>query len=78
MNANKFKPIKISTNNAIKINASLAEVNGKATAHTYTDANEIIAIAEMAEKRVVMLLGSQKDAVGAKVSSESGDPVANS
>lgn len=78
MNATPFKAIKISADNASKINALLDEVNGKATAHTYTDASEIIALAEVAEKKVVKLVGSQKDAVGAKAVAESGGPVANS
>lgn len=71
------KAIKITKGNAVEIQAALRAVNGKATAHTFTSYEEIAAMAESAEKRVLELLG-KKDAVGAKWAATSGDKVSSS
>ena len=77
MNTTTFKAVKISAENTSKIEAILADVNGKSAAHTYTTANEIINLATLAEEKVVNLLGSQKAAVGTVAFSKSGYAVAN-
>jgi hypothetical protein len=77
MNTTAIKTVKISAKNASKIEAILADANGKSTAHTYATADKIIQLATLAENKVVDLLGSQKAAVGTVVFSKSGYPVAN-
>jgi hypothetical protein len=72
-----MKAIKIDKANEAKIDALMADVKGRANEHTHRDAAAIIAIAESAEKEVVALVGSKKNAVGATVSDVSGSAVAN-
>ena len=72
-----MKPIKINANNATAIEAALSAINGRATAHAYTSAAEIIAIASNMEKRLETLGISKKDRPGARAHSVSGGRVAN-
>lgn len=71
------KKIKINIDNAQAINAALLAVNGKATAHTYCNAEDVIELAEKAEAEVIGLVGSKKGAVGAHVVFVSGLRVSN-
>jgi len=48
-------PIKITADNAAKINAALDAANGKATSHTIRACSDVIAIAEAAESRLSAL-----------------------
>jgi len=69
--------IKITNSNAAKIEAMLAAVNGRSTAHTHTEYHEIAHVAEAAERRLESL-GIQKAArAGAALWSVSGGPVPN-
>ncbi len=72
-----MKPIRITEQNRAAIVAALANVNGKATAHTFTTYQQIEQIAAAAEKQLIGLVGSQKAAVGARFEATSGDKVAN-
>lgn len=72
-----MKAIKIHKDNATAIEAALAAVNGRATAHAYTSAAEIIAIASAAEQRMETLGISKKDRTGARAHAVSGDRVPN-
>lgn len=75
-NGNGMK-VKIEEKNASAIEAALKAVNGRATAHAYTDYAEIAALADESEKEVLALVGSRKAAVGAVVESTSGGKVPN-
>lgn len=74
-----MKAIKVNTTPDDKsdaaINAVLAAVNGKATAHTYTHASEIRQVVAEAEKQLHGLLGNNRLAPGATYKSASGDSV---
>ena len=70
-----MKPIKITDTAAI--DAALAEVNGKATAHTYTHAHQVAAIAEEAEAELEALSIPKKDRAGARYTAQSGSRLAN-
>lgn len=72
-----MKPIAIVEKNKAKIEAALEEVNGRATAHTYTSYAEIEQEASAAEKRLGGLL-LKKDFQGAICYAESGSAVAKS
>lgn len=72
-----MKPIKITPENAEKIEASLAEINGRATAHAYTRASDILALVQWADRRLLALLGIKKDMPGATLEAVSGDAVSN-
>lgn len=50
-----MKPIKITATNEAAIESVLAEVNGRATAHTFTTFSEIDGMAKAAEKRLETL-----------------------
>jgi|SRR5699024_4121633 len=67
--------MKINITNTDKINATLAEVNGKSESHTFTDAYEIRSVAERAEKKLAILL--KKSWKGARVQAESGEALPN-
>ena len=69
--------IKVIVANSSKIESALAAVNGRAALHAYTTYTEIASLAAIAEDRVVALVGTKKDAVGAKFRSTSGSPVSN-
>jgi hypothetical protein len=71
-----MKAIKINAANAAAIQAALNKVNGRALSHTFT-ADEIVDVALSAEFKVIALLGSKKDAIGATVFSRSGDKLSN-
>lgn len=77
MTTTTFKTIKVSAGNASAIEASLKNVNGRATTHSFTKAAEIIKCAEQAEAATKALLASQKESVGVSATFESGDQVAN-
>lgn len=73
-----MKAIKITADNAATIEAALAEVNGKARQHTYTDYSEIEALARGAEKRLEQLNIAKVRRAGASFTETSGSAVANS
>ena len=70
-----MKSIKITDTAAIT--AALAEVNGKATAHTYTHAHQVAAIAEEAEAELEALSIPKKHRAGARYAAQSGSRLAN-
>jgi len=72
-----MKPIRITPDNAIHIEAALIAVNGKATAHTFTSYSEIEALAKRAEEALLTLVGAKKRAPGAVYPATSGAPVSN-
>ena len=59
------------------IQSALSAVNGKATAHTFTRASDIVAIAERLEARLDSLQIPKKDRPGASGRETSGDSVPN-
>ena len=69
---NNVKAIKIVADNAAAIEAALSSVNGKATAHTFTTAHEIIDLAERAESTLFYLLARKADMKGAVITATSG------
>ncbi|MBU2568417.1 MAG: hypothetical protein KJ725_00005 [Gammaproteobacteria bacterium] len=66
------KPIKISAENSTHINNILNEINGKATAHTYIAAYQIIELANIAENKLYQLLANKKLMSGARYTARSG------
>ena len=68
--------IKICAENANKINKALAEANGKATEHTYTNWIEVEMAAMAAEKLSLKLL-SKKEAIGSFYVATSGNKLPN-
>lgn len=72
------KTIAITKDNAARIEAALAAVNGRATAHAYTSFDEIQSIAEAAEKAMDAALILKKSRAGAIWHETSGIEVANS
>lgn len=70
--------IKISYENADKIHDMLAAVNGNATAHTLNLYTCLTLITDKAESKLLELLGSKKNLVGASVFAVSGKPVSRS
>lgn len=72
-----MKQIKIVESNAAAIEAVLDEVNGRATAHTYTHFSDILELATNAEAKLERLKIKVKSRVGAILTSESGDSVPN-
>ena len=73
-----MKEIKITLANARKIEAALREINLKSTAHTYTSFDQIEALVEDAETRLVKLLGAKKHFLGARFDAISGSAVPHS
>lgn len=73
-----MQAIKITTESTAAIDAVLSAVNSHATAHRYTTAAEIVAIADAAEKRLEALGVAKKYRAGAVVAATSGDSVPNS
>jgi hypothetical protein len=71
-----MKSIKINAANIQAITDALVAANGKACTHTFT-ANEIVDVALAAEFKVIALLGSKKDVVGARMFASSGDKLPN-
>lgn len=71
-----MKPIKVTSSNIYKIEAALAEINGGATAHTYTKYRHIEVIVDDLEKRLVDLVG-KKHAPGARITTTSGCAMPN-
>jgi hypothetical protein len=69
--------IKIVAENAEKIQTALNEANGKANAHTYNKASDVIDSAAYFETQVVGIVGSQKAAVGAIGTDRSGSQLPN-
>jgi hypothetical protein len=70
-----MKSIKITDTAAIT--AALAEVNGKATAHTYTHAHQVAKIAEEAEAELEAFGIPKKYRAGARYAAQSGSRLAN-
>ena len=73
--------IKIDPNNpksVAAITAALHAVNGTATAHTFTSAEEMARLATIAEEWVAQVLLVLSERPGARMTCESGDKVANS
>lgn len=73
-----FKPIKIILGNFKAIEAALSDVNGNSKEHTYTDYNEIVYLADVAEIGMNKLNIPKKDRSGASYVSISGDRVSSS
>ena len=71
-----MKAIKIFTNNASAIKAALAAANGSATAHTFTDLEDVYCAADVAEAQLIKLV-SKKLASGAVYTSQSGGALPN-
>ena len=72
-----MKEIKITQSNSKKIEAVLHEINLKSTAHTYVRFDQIEAIVEDAESRLINLLGAKKHFLGAIFDATSGAAVPN-
>ena len=70
-----MKPIRIDIENRSAIEAALKEVNGTATAHTFTDCCELVAMASEAEAAARHLLNAA-DLPGARYTETSGGAVA--
>jgi hypothetical protein len=70
-----MKEIKITQANSQKIEAVLREINLKSTAHTYVGFDQIEALVEDAESRLVNLLGAKKHFVNAIFDATSGGVV---
>ena len=73
---NPLKAINISSANAKKIETALAEVNGRATAHTFTTFAEIEQIATSLERKLQGLGIAKKYRAGASGTARSGGSVA--
>ena len=71
-----MKAIKIFTGNASAIKAALAAANGSATAHTFTDIEDVYCAADAAEAQLIKLV-SKKLASGAVYISQSGGALPN-
>ena len=67
-----MKPIKFDATNAEKINAILADVNGKAADHTYKTFQDMVADCNFTVARAENLVGGKKYAAGIKIIVESG------
>ena len=72
-----LKPIKINAANAAAIVAALAAVNGKADAHTYTLASEVMYVANVAESALADIGIAKARRAGAVYGSTSGSRVAS-
>lgn len=66
----------INADNATALEAALAAVNGKSTAHTYTSAHELLTLAKRAEHALDNLGLTKLERVGAVYTAQSGDSVA--
>ena len=72
-----MKPIKITDSNKSAIEQLLREINGKLSAHVFSDYSEISNLATDAERKLARLLGLKKYYKGAKLSATSGSPMPN-
>tara|TARA_R110000751_G_scaffold305537_1_gene422114 strand:+ start:171 stop:566 length:396 start_codon:yes stop_codon:yes gene_type:complete len=70
--------IRITSKNSRKIQAALAQVNGRARGHTFTTFEEIAELATQAEMRRTRLRLSRDHAKGIRLLCTSGDEVARS
>lgn len=77
MTTKTFKQIKICEKNTAAIEAALAAVNGRATAHTFVQYREIERLAERAELETLRYL-SKGEAPGATFTAVSGSETAKS
>lgn len=68
-----IKPIKINIQNSSAIEAALVNANGKATAHTYSRASEVVSLAELADSQLYALIKNRKMMKGAIFCDRSGD-----
>lgn len=68
-----MKAIKITVENSAAIETALKEVNGKATAHAYTRAYDILALADRADANLDKLGIPKAIRPGARYISESGE-----
>ena len=73
-----MKPIKVNPENRETIENALSEVNGKASAHAYTDFQEIENLVKMGETRLESLGVPKKARAGALILATSGGAVSNS
>ena len=73
-----MKEIKIALVNTQKIEAVLREINAKKIEHTYTSFADIESLVVDAESRLINLVGSKKNFVGAIFDATSGGAVPNS
>jgi len=73
-----IKSIKINIENSSAIEAALLNANGRATAHTYTSASEIISLAELADNKLYTLIKNKSMMKGAIFYDRSGDSLPNS
>jgi hypothetical protein len=74
----KMKSIKYDASNTDKINAILAEVNGRAGDHIYCNYQDFAPAANAKIAEVKNLVGGEKYTVGIKISIESGGSVSKS
>ena len=68
--------ISITEKNTARINAALQTANGSAVEHTYFDADQIIAVAFDAERKLAAILPVKSKRQGAIYDATSGDAVA--
>lgn len=73
----KTMKLKICYSNREAVEDALRSVNGRSTAHTYTQAEELIAVVEAAENALAALGITQKTRSGAVVNAVSGGRVPN-
>lgn len=71
------KPLDIKIKNERLIENALSTVNGRAYTHTFCSFNEILRIAEIADKKMNDLGMVKTKSVGAQFLAESSGPVAN-
>lgn len=69
--------LRITEKNAALIEAALAAVNGRATAHACTDYGEVLWASMMAAKEAEDIMGTKRGTVGAVAVYVSGDAVTN-
>ncbi len=70
-----MKAIKFTATNAEKINAILADVNGRAVDHTYKTFQDMVTACNSEISRAESLVGGKKYAIGIKIIVESGHSV---
>jgi hypothetical protein len=70
--------MKINLSNTAEINTALKTINGGSIAHCFTNASELINIANSADKKLIQLLDSKLESIGAIINATSGDSVSAS
>lgn len=69
------KPLRLTETNREAIRLALAEVNGRAEAHTFTEMDQLERIAEKMEERLAALKFTAKERAGARCVAVSGSEV---